>query len=251
MVVMVQEGLCTLVPCTFLPGSLYLGKRYRSWFQKGADLNRDPPVATDKPQLRVQERTRGRFFLIGNPEDGNCSLSIRDVNVGDSGAYVFVAEAPLRAKQIYPGNEFSLEVTGRGAAGVCVGPGTRKTEVCPPGLWGGGGGTAHSTPAGPRLFLCFPALTHKPHIRIPGSLESGRSVNLSCSAPWACEQGTPPIFSWTSAALTSLGPRTPLSSALSLTPRPQDHGTRLACQVTLPGVGVTAEATVQLSVSCE
>lgn len=69
--------------------------------------------------------------------------------------------------------------------------------------------------------------------------------------PWACEWGTPPTFSWTSAALTSLGPRTLLSSVLTLTPRPQDHGTRLTCQVKFPTSGVTVERTLQLNVTCE
>ncbi|VCX43280.1 unnamed protein product, partial [Gulo gulo] len=60
---------------------------------------------------------------------------------------------------------------------------------------------------------------------------------------------TPPIFSWTSAALTSLGPRTHLSSVLTLTPRPQDHGTNLTCQVYFPVAGVMVESTVQLNVT--
>ncbi|XP_014653066.1 PREDICTED: sialic acid-binding Ig-like lectin 8 [Ceratotherium simum simum] len=92
-------------------------------------------------------------------------------------------------------------------------------------------------------------LTQTPHILISGTLESGHPRNLTCSVPWACERGTPPIFSWTSAALTSLGPRTHLSSVLTLTPRPQDHGTSLTCQVTLPGAGVTRTRTIHLNVS--
>nr|XP_008542128.1 PREDICTED: myeloid cell surface antigen CD33-like [Equus przewalskii] len=94
------------------------------------------------------------------------------------------------------------------------------------------------------------ALTHTPHILSPGTLECGHPRNLTCSVPWACERGTPPIFSWTSAALTSLGPRTHLSSVLTLTPRPQDHGTNLTCQVQFPAAGVTVERTIQLDVTC-
>ena len=76
-------------------------------------------------------------------------------------------------------------------------------------------------------------------------------MNLTCSVPWACEQGTPPLFSWTSAAHTSLGPRTHLSSVLTLTPQPQDHGTNLTCQVQFPATGVTVKRTIQLNVTCE
>ncbi|XP_029425273.1 myeloid cell surface antigen CD33-like [Nannospalax galili] len=100
-----------------------------------------------------------------------------------------------------------------------------------------------------QLSVHVTALTHTPHINIPSTLEPGHPINLTCSVPWACERGTPPIFSWMSAALTSLGPRTTLSSVLTLTARPQDHGTNLTCQVTFPGAGVTVEMAVQLNVT--
>uniref|UniRef100_G3R0W1 Sialic acid binding Ig like lectin 6 n=1 Tax=Gorilla gorilla gorilla TaxID=9595 RepID=G3R0W1_GORGO len=100
-----------------------------------------------------------------------------------------------------------------------------------------------------KLSVHVMALTHRPNISIPGTLESGHPSNLTCSVPWVCEQGTPPIFSWMSAAPTSLGPRTTQSSVLTITPRPQDHSTNLTCQVTFPGAGVTMERTIQLNVS--
>ncbi|KAK2499579.1 hypothetical protein MC885_012433 [Smutsia gigantea] len=98
------------------------------------------------------------------------------------------------------------------------------------------------------LSVHVTALTHMPHLLIPETLECGRPQNLTCSAPWACERGTPPTFSWTSAALTSLDPRTP-HSTITLTPRPQDHGTNLTCQVSLTGTRVTTARTVHLNVS--
>lgn len=60
-----------------------------------------------------------------------------------------------------------------------------------------------------------------------------------------------PTFSWMSAALSSMGPRTHLSLGINLTPWPQDHGTSLTCQVYFPAAGVTVERTVQLNVTCE
>ncbi|XP_077649453.1 sialic acid-binding Ig-like lectin 13 [Urocitellus parryii] len=93
------------------------------------------------------------------------------------------------------------------------------------------------------------ALTHTPDILVPGTLESGRPSNLTCSVPWACEQGTPPTFSWEGPSVSSLGPNIIHSSVLTLTPRPQDHGTNLTCQVTLPGASVTRTKTVHLNVS--
>nr|XP_058135134.1 myeloid cell surface antigen CD33-like [Dasypus novemcinctus] len=99
-----------------------------------------------------------------------------------------------------------------------------------------------------QLSVRVTALTHTPDVQIPGTLEAGRPSTLTCSAPWACERGTPPTFSWTGVALTTLGPSTRLSSVLTLTPQPQDDGTNLTCQVAFPGAGVTVERTVRLHV---
>ncbi|XP_077649146.1 sialic acid-binding Ig-like lectin 13 isoform X2 [Urocitellus parryii] len=88
-----------------------------------------------------------------------------------------------------------------------------------------------------------------PDILVPGTLESGRPSNLTCSVPWACEQGMPPTFSWEGPSVSSLGPNITHSSVLTLTPLPQDHGTNLTCQVTLPGARVTRTKTVHLNVS--
>ncbi|KAI5759580.1 SIGLEC6 [Gulo gulo luscus] len=195
----VQEGLCVHVRCEFSYPWLPFISTYMSWFQKGADVNHDPPVATNKPNQKLHERTQGRFFVRGDPQTGNCSLDITEVCMGDSGTYFFQL-----GTYSYLDTMFSLNVT---------------------------------------------ALTHTPHIIIPATLESGHPRNLTCSVPWACERSTPPIFSWTSAALTSLGTRTHLSSVLTLTPRPQDHGTNLTCQVYFPVAGVMVESTVQLNVT--
>uniref|UniRef100_H0XWF8 Ig-like domain-containing protein n=1 Tax=Otolemur garnettii TaxID=30611 RepID=H0XWF8_OTOGA len=101
----------------------------------------------------------------------------------------------------------------------------------------------------PLLSVRVMALTHKPDISIPETLECGHSRNLTCSVPWACEQGSPPIFSWMSAAPISLGPRSTCFSVLTVTPRPQDHSTSLTCQVVLPRAGVTTERTIHLNMS--
>nr|XP_060505825.1 sialic acid-binding Ig-like lectin 6 [Panthera onca] len=197
--VTVQEGLCVHVRCKFFLPWFSFGFIPISWFQKGANVYYDPPVATNKQDRKLHERTQGRFFLLGDPQTKDCSLYITDVNMGDSGTYFLRVET-----HSYLYNMLSLNVT---------------------------------------------ALTHTPHILTPGTLESGRPGNLNCSVPWACERGMPPIFSWTSAAFTSLGPRTRLSSVLTLTPRPQDHGTNLTCQVQFPAIGVMVERTIQLNVT--
>ncbi|XP_072463907.1 sialic acid-binding Ig-like lectin 14 [Notamacropus eugenii] len=94
-------------------------------------------------------------------------------------------------------------------------------------------------------------LTQKPDIFLPAILEPGHPVTLLCAAPWVCREGTPPTFSWTGAAVSNLGPSrgTPYFSELTLTPRPQDHGTSFTCRMTFPGAGVRTETTIPLNVA--
>ncbi|XP_075849568.1 sialic acid-binding Ig-like lectin 6 [Microcebus murinus] len=100
------------------------------------------------------------------------------------------------------------------------------------------------------LSVHVTALTHTPDILLPGTLECGRPSTLTCSVPSACEQGTPPNISWEGASVAPQGPTIGHSSVLTLVPQPQDHGTSLTCQVTLPGASVTTTRTVHFNVSC-
>ncbi|XP_014649648.1 PREDICTED: sialic acid-binding Ig-like lectin 8 [Ceratotherium simum simum] len=206
--VMVQEGLCVQVPCSFsYPKDGWNdstpAQAHGYWFREGENPQQVAPVATNNPDHKVQEETQGRFYLLGDPRTNDCSLDIRDTRRRANGSYFFWVERG-RTKWNYKSNFFSVHVT---------------------------------------------ALTHIPLILIPGTLESGNHRNMNFSVPWACEWGTPPIFSWTSHALTSLGPRTHLSSVLTLTPWLQDHGINLTCQVTFPGAGVSTMRTIHLNMS--
>ncbi|XP_072822483.1 sialic acid-binding Ig-like lectin 14 [Vicugna pacos] len=196
--VAVQEGLCVRVPCSIRPWGYWASSRpvRGYWFREGADVLQDAPVATNNPYREVLRETRGRFHLLGDPRNNDCSLDIRDAQRGDTGTSYM--------KYSYKKDQLSVNVM---------------------------------------------ALTQTPDIQVRGTLESGHPKNITCAVPWACERGTPPTFSWTGVALTSLDPKTLHSSVLTLTPGPQDHGANLTCRVTFPGAGVSVERTVRLSVS--
>ncbi|XP_014402913.1 PREDICTED: sialic acid-binding Ig-like lectin 10 isoform X4 [Myotis brandtii] len=191
--VTVQESLCVFVPCKFSYSRMFPKYLHQHWFKIEGNKKRSFLVATNNPEEKLQERTQGRFLIPMDPEPDDCSLTIRDVNMRDSGTYFFHVKYGLY-EHTYEDQMLSLKVTG--------------------------------------------------------PLESGRLKKLNCFVLWACEEGTPPIFSWTSAAHTFLGPRSHhLSSVLTLIPRPQDHSTNLTCQVHFPATGVSVERTIRLNVA--
>ncbi|XP_074075570.1 sialic acid-binding Ig-like lectin 13 isoform X2 [Macrotis lagotis] len=204
---MVQEGLCTYIPCTFnYPySSVKFLAIHGYWFRKGPSNSEDVLVATNEQNIEVEKEAVGRFHLVGDLKKKNCSLYVTDIQTKDTGYYFFCMERTFQ-KHSYLNYQVKLDVT---------------------------------------------ALTQKPDIYIPEILEPGHPVSLMCAAPWVCENGTPPTFSWREAALSSLGPnrRTTYFSELTLTPRSEDHGSNLTCQMTFPGSGAHTETTVQLNVA--
>lgn len=207
--VVVQEGLCVLVPCNFS----YLKKRLTDWtdsdpvhgfwYREGTDRRKDSIVATNNPIRKAVKETRNRFFLLGDPWRNDCSLNIREIRKKDAGLYFFRLERG-KTKYNYMGDKMTLVVT---------------------------------------------ALTNTPQILLPETLEAGHPSNLTCSVPWDCGWTAPPIFSWTGTSVSFLSTNTTGSSVLTITPQPQDHGTNLTCQVTLPGTNVSTRMTIRLNVS--
>ncbi|XP_055991515.1 sialic acid-binding Ig-like lectin 5 [Sorex fumeus] len=91
-VVVVQEGLCASVSCSFIiPRSYQFYPLTVYWF-RGGDSHRDDPVATNDQQRQVKREALGRFRLLGNPSDHNCSLGIRRARHTDQGIYFFRVE---------------------------------------------------------------------------------------------------------------------------------------------------------------
>ncbi|XP_060254802.1 sialic acid-binding Ig-like lectin 5 isoform X1 [Ovis aries] len=204
--VVVQACMDVRVPCSF---SYPWPPRYPPyssaepfiyWFREG-DRQSDDAVATNDRTKQVKSETRGRFRLLGDPSNNNCSLSIQEARLSDSGIYYLRVERGRNLKYNYRAKKLNLQVT------------------------------------------------EKPDIQFLEPLESGRRTPLTCSLSLVCDWPHPLLFSWAGDALDAMNPDTLHSSALTLTPRPQDHGTNLTCRVTLQGAQVTLERTVQLNVS--
>ncbi|XP_042556078.1 sialic acid-binding Ig-like lectin 10 [Dipodomys spectabilis] len=91
----------------------------------------------------------------------------------------------------------------------------------------------------------------EPDIFIPETLEPGQKVTILCVIHGISENCPAPSISWLGPALstTESRPQTSFLSAISLTPRPSDHGTQLTCRAAFRA-GVTVQNTIQLSVAC-
>nr|XP_054320824.1 sialic acid-binding Ig-like lectin 11 isoform X2 [Pongo pygmaeus] len=101
------------------------------------------------------------------------------------------------------------------------------------------------------FFLKVTALTQKPDVYIPETLEPGQPVTVICVFNWAFKKCPTPSFSWTGAALSPrrTRPSTSHFSVLSFTPSLQDHNTDLTCHVDFSRKGVSAQRTVRLRVA--
>ncbi|XP_074075572.1 myeloid cell surface antigen CD33-like isoform X1 [Macrotis lagotis] len=91
----VQEGLCTYIPCTFTYPNIRRNyySIYGYWFKKDFSIYEDVLVATNDQMREVEKEALGRFHLVGDPGSMNCSLSIRDIQGKDRGYYFFRVES--------------------------------------------------------------------------------------------------------------------------------------------------------------
>lgn len=92
------------------------------WFRE-KDQHTNDAVATNDPRKRVKPETRGRFSLLGDPSNNDCSLSIRQARLSDSGVYYFRVERGYDVRYNYKDKKLNLQVTGMtGGPGEDPGP---------------------------------------------------------------------------------------------------------------------------------
>lgn len=108
--VTVQEGLCIFVSCQArYPSSSSV---FGYWFQAGANIDNDSPVATNNPARSVLKKVQGRFHLVGGQDTHNCSLDIRDAQKSDTGVYFFRIEGSDSMKFSFMNKKLSVHVIG-------------------------------------------------------------------------------------------------------------------------------------------
>ncbi|XP_066230388.1 sialic acid-binding Ig-like lectin 5 isoform X3 [Saccopteryx leptura] len=111
--VTVQEGLCVHVPCSFShPWGLWFspGILYTYWYRHGDNTTHDDLVATNNPEKFVKEEFQDRFLLTDSKAN-DCSLSIRDARMRDTGTYFFRMERGDFVKYNYKKKMLELQVT--------------------------------------------------------------------------------------------------------------------------------------------
>lgn len=88
------------------------GSPYLYWYKKEG-IQDVLLVATTDPEKEeeLQERIQSRFLLHRDPKSKNCSLTIRDANMGDSGTYFFYLKYTFSG-EIHKDSFFTLKVTG-------------------------------------------------------------------------------------------------------------------------------------------
>ncbi|XP_069802869.1 uncharacterized protein [Dendropsophus ebraccatus] len=96
--VSVQEGLCVTIPCTFTAdGRNTFINSYGYW--RRIPPNTDYIVATNDESNKPTEKTN--FYLTGNPDTGDCTLTITDARREDQGTYYFRFEESKYSKVKY------------------------------------------------------------------------------------------------------------------------------------------------------
>ncbi|XP_075697003.1 sialic acid-binding Ig-like lectin 5 [Rhinoderma darwinii] len=81
----VQEGLCVTIPCSFTAASRNEFRNSRGCWLK-TPFTAATFVASNVKSKRVEKQN---FHLTGNPDNGDCTLTITDARREDSGTYFF------------------------------------------------------------------------------------------------------------------------------------------------------------------
>ncbi|XP_066465476.1 sialic acid-binding Ig-like lectin 13 [Eleutherodactylus coqui] len=84
----VQRGLCVTIPCNLTANSRNVLKNSRGSWLKGPST----PVQFVATNVKSRRVLKQNFHLTGNPDNGDCTLTITDARREDTGTYFFRVE---------------------------------------------------------------------------------------------------------------------------------------------------------------
>lgn len=121
----VQRGLAVHIPCqfTYKQGDLSRDERiFAYWFKYPPYSRPCTPtsyeackiLATNEPYQKVEDSAKDRFYLLGDPDQGDCSLVITDARIEDEGQYYLRIEGKRYLKfSFLQGTKPRVYVTGK------------------------------------------------------------------------------------------------------------------------------------------
>ncbi|XP_040182920.1 sialic acid-binding Ig-like lectin 12 [Rana temporaria] len=112
--VTVQKGLCVTIPCTFTADHI---KSFTGSGGHWKTICQEFAASSDKSIVG----TKPNFQLMGNPDNGDCTLKITDAKEQDSGTYHFRFEdgQANNRKYSYLSKMITIQVKGRLTAHKC------------------------------------------------------------------------------------------------------------------------------------
>ncbi|XP_069802864.1 sialoadhesin-like [Dendropsophus ebraccatus] len=104
--VTVQEGLCVTIPCAFTANYRKTFTNSTGYWKSDYDTN----MASSDTSVPVEKEN---FHLIGNPDNGDCTLKVTDARKQDTGTYFFrfVGNKETDIKYNYLSHKTTLLVT--------------------------------------------------------------------------------------------------------------------------------------------
>ncbi|XP_075763989.1 B-cell receptor CD22-like isoform X2 [Pelodiscus sinensis] len=221
------KGSCVVIPCSFTyPGSREsLERPFRvTWYQYRS--RGYPEIYSSKGPASVLPEYQARTELLGDPEMGNCTLSLSPVQSEDAMSY-YVWINPDSVSHRFYDVTVQLEVAGDRRP---PNPTGQHREAA----WGAGSRGSH---------IANTPLRDTPDPLVlsdPGVLIEGDRATITCSIRHTCPL-TPPTLAWSPArgkAVSSherlAGGSWQVESELSYTPSSEDHGRYLQCTATFP-----------------
>ncbi|XP_029432784.1 sialic acid-binding Ig-like lectin 13 isoform X2 [Rhinatrema bivittatum] len=211
--VTVQEGLCVLIPCNFtFPEYKTLGNNpFGYWFREGARTGSDRPVATNNPYRFVSEATKGRFQLVGNILNRDCTFWIRDARMEDQRKYFLRIEG---------GFNFNYQLTTKPFVNVTSL--SEQPQLSLPAVLAAGAPVNITCTAPGRCTGTAPIITWTGTLNAANSTASTSSVNQDGMVSHA--------------------------SRITFTPSIGDRGKNLTCVAYYPAVGTFTQTTLSLNV---